>query len=171
MASMMNTGTANQGNPHVEVGFSPTIALISVVRAFVSDFYARVLSSNVCEMVAMATHELLENAVKYGIDDRATLRVDVENRELSDRVSIRIRNRSAPVNIQPLREVMARMQAEADPLAHYVALMRETAKRKHGSGLGLARIRAEAGMELSLEVDGDMVCILAQCDVEKRGAQ
>ena len=168
MTAAMSTRVQVVVNPHVEVGFSPTIALISVVRTFVSDFYARVLSNNVREMVAMATHELLENAVKYAIDDRATLRIDVEHREPSDRVSIRIRNRSAPANIQPLREVLTRMHQQPDPLAHYVALMRETAKRKHGSGLGLARIRAEAGMELSLELEGDVVCILAQCDVAKR---
>jgi two-component sensor histidine kinase len=81
MVSVMTTGTAIQRNPHVEVGFSPTIALISVVRAFVSDFYARVLSSDVREMVSMATHELLENAVKYGIEDRATFRIEVEHRD------------------------------------------------------------------------------------------
>ena len=167
MTAAMSTRAPAAVNPHVEVGFSPTIALISVVRTFVSDFYARVLSSNLREMVAMATHELLENAVKYAIDDRATLRIDVEHREPADRVSIRIRNRSAPANIQPLREVLARMREQPDPLAHYVALMHETAKRKHGSGLGLARIRAEAGMELSLELEGDVVCILDQCDVAK----
>ena len=168
MASMMTTGTANQGNPHVEVGFSPTIALISVVRAFVSDFYARALSSNVREMVVMATHELLENAVKYGIDDHATFRIEVEHRDREDHASIRMQNRSTPVHIEQLRAVLARIQEQPDRLGHYVALMRETAKREHGSGLGLARISAEAGMDLRLEVDGDLVSILAHCTVEKR---
>jgi len=157
-------------SPHVEVGFSPTISLISLVRTFVSDFYARVLSGNVCEMVAMATHELLENAVKYVTDDRATLRVDVENHESWDRVQVRIRNRSTPVNIASLRAVMGRINETTDYMAHYVTLMRETSKREHGSGLGLARIRAEGGMELTVDVDGDLVSILAQCDVEKRKA-
>jgi hypothetical protein len=167
----VNPRAAAKRSPHVEVGFSPTIALISLVRTFVSDFYARVLSANVCEMVAMATHELLENAVKYGIDDQATLRVDVEHEDASDRVSIRIRNRSTPANIESLRGVLTRIKEQPDPLAHYVTLMRETSKREHGSGLGLARIRAEGDMDLTLEVTGDLVSILAQCDVEKRGEE
>lgn len=168
MASVMTTGTAIQRNPHVEVGFSPTIALISVVRAFVSDFYARVLSSDVREMVSMATHELLENAVKYGIEDRATFRIEVEHRDTEDHALIRMQNRSTPEHIEHLRAVLARIHEHPDRLAHYVALMRETAKREHGSGLGLARISAEAGMDLRLEVDGDLVSIHAHCAVEKR---
>ena len=168
MASMMNAGTAIQGNPHVEVGFSPTIALISVVRTFVSDFYARVLSSNVREMLVMATHELLENAVKYGIDDRATFRIDVEHRDREDHASIRMQNRSTPDHIEHLRAVLGRIHEHPDRFGHYIALMRETAKREHGSGLGLARISAEAGMDLRLEVDGDLVSIIAHCAVEKR---
>jgi hypothetical protein len=60
------------------------------------------------------------------------------------------------------------MNRAADPMEHYVTLMRETSKRKEGSGLGLARLRAEAGMDLDLELEGSQVCITAQCNVERR---
>lgn len=157
-------------NPHVELGFSATVPLISVVRSFVSEFYERVLSRGAREMVAMATHELLENAVKYSAEDRALLRIDVEAGEASDRVTIRIKNRSHAENIAPLQNLITSLHEAPDPLMHYLTLMRETAKRKTGSGLGLARIRAEAGMSLALELDGNNVCIVAKCDVEKRDA-
>jgi hypothetical protein len=55
-------------------------------------------------------------------------------------------------------------------MEHYVALMRETSKRKEGSGLGLARLRAEAGMELHLELEGSEVCLTAQCLIERSAA-
>jgi hypothetical protein len=144
--------------------------LVTLVRTFISSFYARVLSDGARDMVAMATHELLENALKYSVEDGATLCIEVESRATADRVTIRIRNRSAPAYIGSLKDVIERMQSHPDPVLLYLTIMRETAKRREGSGLGLARLRAEAGMSLALELEGNDVCIIAHCDVEKREA-
>jgi hypothetical protein len=48
-----------------------------------------------------------------------------------------------------------------DAFAHYQRLMRDTARSKDESGLGLARIRAEAEMDLALEVRGSSVALTA----------
>jgi hypothetical protein len=71
--------------------------------------------------------------------------------------------------VGPLKEALAKMNENPDPDLHYLMVMRESWRRKDTSGLGLARLRAEGGMRLSLELDGDYVCIVAQCDLEKQG--
>ena len=157
-------------NPRVEVTFAPTVILVSVMRGFVSSFYAKVLGAGPSQMLAMATHELLENALKYSAEEGATIKIEVEPDTTVDRVRIRIQNRAAPAHIPPLQQVMARMNEARDPMAHYLTLMRETSKRSDGSGLGLARLRAEAGMTLALELEGNQVCIVAECEVQKEKA-
>ena len=155
-------------NCKFELTFAPTMVLITLVRQFIADFYDKVLDQATTEMVAVATHELLENALKYSIEDGATLSIEVEPTAPADRVIIQIRNRSDEDHIRPLQALLNRMNEQPDPMAHYVSLMRETSKRKDGSGLGLARLRAEAGMDLALKLDGTEVCITAQCNVERR---
>jgi two-component sensor histidine kinase len=157
-------------NPRVEVTFAPTVILVSVMRSFVSNFYARVLGDGPAQMLAMATHELLENALKYSAEEGATIKIEVEPGPDIDRVSIRIVNSAEPAHIPPLQEVVSRMNQAPDPMAHYLTLMRETSKRPEGSGLGLARLRAEAGMRLALEVEGNQVCVVAECEVQKERA-
>ena len=57
------------------------------------------------------------------------------------------------------------MKRFPDPLSYYVSLMHAAAGQVEGSGLGLARVRAEAGMALSLELDGDRVTIWADAQI------
>jgi hypothetical protein len=152
------------------VTFAPTVILINVMRQFVSSFYHAALGRRGSDMLAMATHELLENALRYSAEEGATFSIEVEHATEVDRVTIRIENRAHPSHIQPLREVMARMDEAADPMAHYLTLMHETALRSEGSGLGLARLRAEAGMRLSVELDGNRVCIIAKTELHKQEA-
>jgi hypothetical protein len=150
--------------------FGPTMVLILAVRQFISTFYDRLLDSEAGEMVSMATHELLENALKYSAEDRATLSIEVTPEGANRHVVIRIRNRSSEEHIRPLQALFDGISQYPDPMEHYVALMRETSKRKEGSGLGLARLRAEAGMELHLELEGSEVCLTAQCLIERSAA-
>ena len=157
-------------NPRVEVTFAPTVILVSVMREFVSSFYARVLGEGTSQMLAMATHELLENALKYSAEEGATIKIEVEPGAEADCVSIRISNTAVAEHIPPLQQVVARIKDAPDAMAHYLTLMRETSKRSDGSGLGLARLRAEAGMTLALEVEGNQVCIVAECEVQKERA-
>jgi hypothetical protein len=150
-----------------EMTFGPTMVLILTVRQFISSFYDRLLGREAGEMVSMVTHELLENALKYSAEDSATLRVEVIPESSGDRIVIQIRNRSSDQHIRPLKALIDSMNQYPDPMEHYIALMRETSKRKDGSGLGLARMRAEAGMELDLKLDGSDVCLTAQCLIER----
>ena len=54
------------------------------------------------------------------------------------------------------------MNQERDPLVFYQKTMRANAHRRGGSGLGLARIRAEGEMDLRYQVDDGHVSIFAE---------
>jgi hypothetical protein len=59
------------------------------------------------------------------------------------------------------------MQAAHDRNVFYLTLMRKNATRKDGSGLGLARIHAEAEMEMSVRCGkGGAISVIAETEVE-----
>jgi len=151
--------------PYFELTFRPNVELISVVRRFVSAFYEHILSDrDATSRIALATHELLENATKYSTDGETAIRIEVTTS--CESIRIRIWNRATGDHIAVLRERFAEMMQFTDPFVYYQKLMERTAKRKEGSGLGLARLRAEAEMDLTCEIDNDRVCIVADTTVQ-----
>jgi hypothetical protein len=157
-------------NAYFELNFRPNVALVSVVRRFVSDFYQRFLSDpDGTSRVALATHELLENAVKYSKDGETTIRIEVEHEKKPKIVRIQLRNRAEAQNITAIREVLDGIANAEDSFDFYQKLIMKKAKTKVGSGLGLARICAEAEMKLTYEVvEGDMTIIEATTSVGER---
>jgi hypothetical protein len=146
---------------YIDIGFSPCWDLIPSVRKFVSSFYDRFVSKDASFRIALTTHELLENAVKYSRDPDARVYVGVSN-DGHGHVMVRVESRSAEANIAELREVFARMHAMPDAQAFYQERMRSAVTRNHGSGLGLARIWAEADFALELTIENELVIITAR---------
>src|SRR5436305_14450109 len=96
-----------QHTAYFELNFKPNVQLVSVVRRFVSEFYQRFLRDpDGTSRVALATHELLENAVKYSMDGETTIRIDVEAESTPKKVRIRLRNRADSANILKIREIL-----------------------------------------------------------------
>jgi hypothetical protein len=157
------------GTAYFELSFCPSLALVSTVRRFVATFYENVLTDpDVTSRVALAAHELLENAVKYSIDGETNVRVDVSPTETARvlHVCIRTRNKSTPENIALLEASFAEMKDAPDPLLFYTQLMSKKARSSQGGGLGLGRIAAEAEMSLAMAVVEDgVVEIRATADV------
>ncbi len=145
-------------NPYFHLAFRPNIKLVSTVRRFTGEFYQRVLKDQeLASRVALATHEMLENAVAYANDDETSIRIELEG----DLLSVRTWNKASPERIAALQTSIDRVMDAPDPEAYYQAQMVIAAKRNDGSGLGLARIRNEAEMSLSFQIDEDKACVRA----------
>jgi anti-sigma regulatory factor (Ser/Thr protein kinase) len=144
--------------PYFHLVFRPNIKLVSTVRRFAGEFYRRVLvDQELASRLALATHEMLENAVAYANDEETAVRIEIEG----DLLSVRTWNRAAPDRLAAITAGIDRVMAADDPDLYYQQQMSVASKRSDGSGLGLARIRNEAEMNLSYEVDNDKVCVRA----------
>ena len=146
-----------------ELTFRPDLELVTDVRAFVEQLYQRVLhDKELSGRLAIATHELLENAVKYSLDGETSLRIDVAPAAGARAIAVRTRNRADARHVTTLRGYLDEMQASDDPTAYYLSRMRRAAGGADVSQLGLARIRCEAEMQLSCSVEGDTVTVQAE---------
>ncbi|HEY4056442.1 MAG TPA: ATP-binding protein [Kofleriaceae bacterium] len=164
-------GTATP-NAYVELNFRPNVQLVSTVRRFVSDFYQKTLGDpDGTARVALATHELLENAVKYSTDGDTTIRIEVESGDAPRACHIVLRNRTSEVNLVAIREILDGIGKAPDAFAFYQKLIATKAKTKEGSGLGLARICAEGEMTVKCVVEGDIVELTATTTVPAPGGQ
>lgn len=155
--------------PCFTLSFRPNTALVSTVRRFVADFYQTWLPPELTSQVALATHELLENAVIHSCTGETEVHIEVAAHDEGQAVAIRTRNAASPADLAALREIFEEIRNATDPDAYYQAMMIRTATRTEGSGLGLARIVAETGMTVSLDIADDQVIISAR--MEPRGGQ
>ena len=149
-----------------ELTFRPDLELVSDVRNFIEMFYQRTFQDrDLSGRLAIATHELLENAVKYSIDGETSLRVEVAPAPGSRAIAVRTRNRAGGEHVTSLRGYLDEMRAHPDPDTYYLQRMRRAARETAVSQLGLARIYCEAEMRLTCTIDGDTVTVNAEATV------
>ena len=161
-----------------EFGRRPRI--LELVRGFVSDFHDRVVldttsprrrSSIWGSQVSMAAHELMENALVYGPEGGSSfsIAIDPDPEDPANRylVCIRTRNRADPHQQATVCQRLHALSEAEDPAAYYLGLMAASARRPEGSGLGLARVRVEAQMDLSCVVDGEDLEVVARARIPR----
>jgi two-component sensor histidine kinase len=155
----MNRATVPAFALNMDLDLTP--AMVSPMRCEIETRLAGVLGDEDAEArVAMAVHELLENAAKYSSDGKARLRIELAGPFLH----LTLQNNSAKEHIDQLLVSFAEMR-QHDPFSHYFTLMRRNAKIGSISRLGLARVRAEGEMEVALAVEGQAVTITASMPV------
>jgi hypothetical protein len=148
---------------YFELRFAPSLSLVSIVRRFVSEFYESVLAdAETTSRLAVATHELLENAVKFSSDGVSMVRIEYWQLPEHSKIRITTTNRASEDNIRYLGSLFDEMSAANDALSYYVTLMQRTAKVEDGSRLGLGRIRAETDMDLTYQIDQGCVVVHAE---------
>ena len=141
------------------IRMSPPWVFIDEIRRFTESFCACACPGQDREaQVALAVHELMQNALPHAHGDGVELVLEV-NRE-ADAIAIRVTNRCSDEDFESLRERIDRMNREPDALAHYVKMMRENPSTTRG-GLGLARVRFEAQLELSVHREAGRVTVEA----------
>lgn len=159
--------------PPTSIGiiFEPMLQLVSSMRRFVLAIYQRILADEAASsQVALVTHELLENAVKFNTDSGTMLRVNLTRETDHYIVVIRTRNRAALEDIRVAQDLVTRVRDAEDPYALYLQMMHSASSQSCGSGLGLARIRAETAMTIEVNVAGDEIELVARAQIPVGGA-
>ncbi len=153
----------------IELCFTPNEDGITGVRCALARYYQVVSGDDdVAARIAMAAHELLENAAKYSSDGFAHLTVLLDR--AAECLSVTLANRAPAESIRELRAIFDQMNAFPTAEAFYQSLMTRTGRHRIGSGLGLGRIMVEGEMKLSLDLRDDQVVIRAELDLEKKAA-
>lgn len=140
------------------IRMSPPWVFIDEIRRFVESFCACACPGQDREaQVALAVHELMQNAIPHAQGEEVELVLEV-SRE-ADCIAIRVSNRCADEEYEALRDRVDRMNREPDALAHYVKAMRENPGAR--GGLGLARVRFEAQLDISVRREAGRVIVEA----------
>jgi hypothetical protein len=154
---------------HLSMHFSPTFDLITTAREFVMQFYDAILDDpDATSRVALTAQELLENATKYSADGTTILEIDVTKEESGHVLSVRTSNGADPKHLSELQRRFDAMDRSKDAFGYYTDLMRRTAKDEEVSGLGLARVWAEAEMDVRCSIVGREATITARTKVGLR---
>jgi two-component sensor histidine kinase len=150
-----------------ELTFRPTLQVLGPMRALITElFSAESVHEDTVYRLGIAVHELLENVIKYSTDGVAHLRAEVSETEERAFVSLRVSNQCEAARLSDLKSEFDSLLLNEDAEAYYLALMLKNARRRDGSGLGLARIWAEARMDLRCEIAGSMATIVARSPIE-----
>src|SRR5512139_1890219 len=98
----------------------PPWVFIDEIRRFVESFCACAcdVAANRESQLALAVHELMQNAVPHSHDEEVDLVLEVDPD--ADRVEVAVTNRCTEQEFRSLEERIARMNREPDALRHYL---------------------------------------------------
>ncbi|WP_438014119.1 hypothetical protein WMF18_24730 [Sorangium sp. So ce315] len=159
---------SQNGSLFLCITFFPTERMANSVLRLVSSFCSMVVDdANVCSRFYMAAHELAENIIKYSSGPRVSLELALEERDGACVMKICARNEASPERLREVERRLFELKTTTDPVKHYDDLIIETAMVEGVSGLGLARVRAEGGLDVDYKIEGNELTIIAQAPVER----
>lgn len=133
---------------YLTMRMKPPWVFIDELRRFVESFCACAMPGGDREaQLALAVHELMQNAVPHSHGEEVELTLEVE--PSADRVAVSVTNACTEEEFHALAEKVAKMNGERDALQHYLRAMKETPAQTRG-GLGLARVRFEGQLDLAV---------------------
>jgi hypothetical protein len=158
----IDSKVSGKAGPLVFMRFRPAWAYIDGIREFGRFFCETTFGTPaLAERARVVIHEALENAVKYSSDSPdSELELLIE----SDGETIAISVSSLPdaTHAARLKAELARMHALDPEQAYRAAFLRASNEPGEGSRLGLARIRYEGDVELSVqEQEGGRIRVTA----------
>jgi two-component sensor histidine kinase len=103
------------GSHVVDLTLAPSVGMIAAIRAFVTKFYQPSLSPDAVSRVALATHELLENAMRYGDEQTTDVRIRIEIADGA--IVLQTWNRTDDAHHQIVERLFDEMNTAPDPLS------------------------------------------------------
>ncbi|MBL8953516.1 MAG: hypothetical protein JNK82_22260 [Myxococcaceae bacterium] len=140
----------------IDLRLLPRWELVGELRRLVSQSLEKLsLDADDAYGASLAAHELLENAVKYGQGEvRVTVHLDRREKKLR---GVSVENRTTRSHAARLKRALKALSSAPDRMAAYVALM-----GRGPGGLGLARIAAEAEMQVTCTARANRVAVIAR---------
>src|SRR6478609_1158538 len=148
---------------YLELCYRPVSARqIASATRLVGDIFGEPIGdADAISRVTLAVHEILENLAKYAAEEAPSLCVELREDGDAGLIEIRTKNRASRERLALTEQLLHSLIHAADPRETYRELMARTAGQAEGSGLGLARIRAEAELQFAFEITADSVEITA----------
>lgn len=162
----MNERMPTRAQANVSLSFIPSAELVSGVARVATDFCRLALKqTETASRIHLAVHELVENVIKYSTNFELSLDMEFEQQDDCTILKLSTKNRARAESLQQVVKLLTELKSADDPIAFYDRLLLEAAPKKVGSGIGLARIRAEADFEVDFEIEGDELKVFIQATV------
>ncbi len=157
--------------PHeLEIVVSVDTRALGQVRRMVGEWVAEVLSGDDEDgwRAEMASHELLERVLHRATDGTARLSISVVSDGEYRRIIVSSHSRATHQQVAELTRAVADVRGAPDRLAYYQDLLRRSVAREDDAALGLARIAAEAEMELDSFAYREELTVVAHTTVKEK---
>ena len=153
MVIVLSTDSAP--NRLVFMRFRPTWVYIDGIREFCRFFCETTFGDgDIADRVQLVIQELLENAVKYSAD-KSVCDVEFSIEADAQSFAIAVRNYPSPDAAEKLKAELS-LQSSMGAEEAYAFALRRAATLEAGAGrMGLARLRLEGGMNLSILTEPD----------------
>lgn len=150
----------------VSFGEAPPQAMVTPLCQSLLEMCRPMLDDDAATRLRLTAHELLENIAKYSAPAGCELRFELERAPGGAlRASVQTRNVPNAENRDDVETRLMALTAARDPLAHYDAIIADSAGKPAGSGLGLARIHAETEYRLRHRFEGRDLVIAATGEI------